>query len=109
MSVCRKITLILLCIGLFALSGCEYNGDFSSDTVVDEGISTESAETENKMETEDSETAVSAQSQPKPLEVPVSSREEDILYHKVDDIDICWVLELSCAIYTSRTPVSSLS
>lgn len=71
---CKKIMLFLLFIGLLALSGCEDNGDLSSDTVVNEEISTGSAETENKVETKESEMAASAQSQSRPLDVPVSSR-----------------------------------
>ena len=95
----KKNTLYLLLIGLFILSGCGRNDDFVSGTDREES-STEFAETENNMEVdskmetennteiEDSEAAGSAQGQPTLLEVPVSFQKEDILYHRVDDIDI---------------------
>lgn len=95
-----KKTLFLLLISLLALSGCGRNGDFSSGLVAREESSTEFSETENNMavesktetenntEIEGSEAAGSAQSQPTLLEVPVSFQKEDILYHRVDDIDI---------------------
>ena len=84
-------------IGLFILSGCGRSDDFFSGTAAREEIGTEPSEIENKAqtesgtETEESEAAGSdrsAQSQPTLSEVPVSSKQEDILYHKMDDIDI---------------------
>ena len=101
--VYKKKTLLLLLIGLFILSGCGRSDDFFSGTAAREEIGTESSEienkaqtesgteTENNTETEESEAAGSdgsAQRQPTLLEVPVSSKKEDILYHKMDDIDI---------------------
>ena len=89
-----KKTLFLLLISLLALSGCGRNGDISSETASGEEISTDSSEIENQVETEnntgteDSEADGSAQSQPMWLEVPVSFQKEDILYHRVDGIDI---------------------
>lgn len=86
--VYRKAILFLPLIGLLALSSCGHKGDFLSDAVVKEGTDAGFTETENKVEAEDSETAGSAQSQSSSLKVPVSSMELDILYHRVDDIDI---------------------
>ena len=95
-----KKTLFLLLISLLALSGCGRNGDFLSGMAAGEESSTEFSETENNMEVEsktetennteieDSEASGSAQSQPTLLEVPVSFQKEDILYHRVDGIDI---------------------
>lgn len=90
----KKKTLILLLIGLITLSSCGRNGDFSSQTAAGEEINTESSEIENKVETEndteteEGEAAGSAQSQPTWLEVPVSSKKEDILYNIEDGINI---------------------
>lgn len=98
-----KIMQSLLLVGLLTLSGCGHNGDSLLGTAAREEISTESvetAETESRTETEnnteiedntevkESEMAGSAQSQPALLEVPVSSKKEDIFYHKEDDIDL---------------------
>lgn len=77
-----KVKLFLLLIGLLVLSGCQDNSDFSTDIVVNEGSSKESAETEESVMAE------SVPDQPKPSEVPVNSEEEVIRYHRVDDIDI---------------------
>lgn len=109
-----KKTLFLLFIGMLTVSGCGRNGDFSSGMVAGEEISTEPSETGNKVTTgsgtetenntetesrsesenaagtEESEATGSAQDQPMLLEVPVSSQREDILFHKVDGIDISW-------------------
>lgn len=109
-----KRTLLLLYIGLLVLSGCGRNGDFSSGTAVRGETGTEFSETENKMGTEsgtetenttETESGTEAenaagtgegmaaglsQGQPTLLEVPVSSEKEDILFHKVDGIDISW-------------------
>lgn len=107
-----KKTLFLLFIGMLTVSGCGRNGDFSSGMVAGKEISTEPSETGNKVTTEsgtetennantesrtetenaagteESEAVGSAQGQPMLLEVPVSSEKEDILYHRVDGIDI---------------------
>lgn len=92
--VYKKVMQSLLLIGLLTLSGCGHNGDSLLGTAAREEISTESAETDSRTETEnnteakESEMAGSTQSQPVLLDVPVSFKKEDILYHKVDDIDI---------------------
>ena len=89
--VFKRKTLILLLIGLFTLSGCEHTGDYPIGADVnytDEGINEGYTETEDRAGTENSETVVSFENTPKPLEAPVSMDAEDILYHSTDDIDI---------------------
>lgn len=83
-SVYKKVMQSLLLIGLLTLSGCGHNGDSLLDTAAREEISTESAETDSRTETEnnteakESEMAGSAQSQLALLDVPVSLKKEDI-------------------------------
>ena len=88
---CGGVSLILLCIGIFTLSGCGRNNDSFIETEnndANEEIHTNITETEVKVVTEDNETIEPSESLPKPSEVPVNLRMEDILYHSTDDIDI---------------------
>ncbi|MCM1119131.1 MAG: hypothetical protein NC543_07195 [bacterium] len=94
--------LILLLISLLALSGCGHNADLPPETDVNdlrEDIHTNNMETEEQAETEgsemgetakteSSETPESSESLPEPIQIPVSTEMEDILYHSVDGIDL---------------------
>lgn len=81
----KRAAIILLCIGIFTLSGCNRNNDFFIETEHND-VSEESHTSITNAE--DNETLKPSESLPKPSEVPVSTRMEDILYHSVDDIDI---------------------
>lgn len=93
--MCRKV-LISLLIVMFVLSGCGQSGNALGETVDtgftetgdaaqgDEETDAGSAETEDKAETGDSEPS---EELPKPVEVPVNTTPEEILYYSGDDGD----------------------
>lgn len=90
----RRKAFLLLLIGIFVLSGCRQSDDPLAETVdtfVSEKTDTNVTETDNKAQTEDTakedENNEPSEDLPKPSEVPVNTKAEDILYHSEDGID----------------------
>jgi len=94
----KRKALILLIVGVFFLSGCGQRDNLSTETVdagfsVSEDTGEDEEETSmNFTQTEESaeayETNRPSEDLPKPLEVPVNTGAEDILYRGGDDIDL---------------------
>lgn len=89
-----KRVLIILLVGLLALSGCEQYDDLpqdaafndvreeihTNDTETEEQVETEGSETKEKAETEGSETIEPSESQPEPIQISVNTEMEEFLY-----------------------------
>lgn len=92
----KRKACILLLIGIFILSGCGQSDSPLTETVntnfteteEDGKIDTNCTETEDKVQTGDeAEDNEPSDGLPKPLEVPVNTKEKDIHYYIEDDID----------------------
>lgn len=88
-SLFKKIAFISLLIGVFVISGCGQSDNLPTETVdnhVNEEIDPSFPEMEDKAE--DVVNDERSESLPKPLEVPVNTKAEDVDYFSEDGIDL---------------------
>lgn len=95
--ILKRKAFIALFIGIFILSGCRQseNSKIDSDTFLPETVDnhvkkeeTDTKFTEIESKAKDDEKNESAEDLPKPLEVPVNTKAEDIHYYAEDYVDL---------------------